>query len=153
MTTYQDLPNELRENIFLKSINSLQDLQKICKVNVQNKMYCDKYFTLPIAPILKEIIEIINNLGFDEKTFNITIYTNQQFKKTIIKKKNNNTHIYTNFKYKQILNDIIININTQNKYNYNNFSNFHRKDVYEITVYSRDQSKSDDKDRVIISIN
>ena len=34
--------NELKEEIFLKSIETLQDLQQTCKVNRQYKFYCDK---------------------------------------------------------------------------------------------------------------
>jgi hypothetical protein len=111
----------------------------------------ETYYYFDENEIEKFILPIVNdNIGLYHKTC-ITIYTNQQFKKTIIRVKNNRHHIYTNFKYKQNLyENIITNINTQNKYNYYNSSKFYR---CEITVYSKDQHKFNDKDRNKVVIN
>mgnify|MGYP000465494491 FL=1 len=144
--TYQKLPNELKEEIFLKSIETLQDLQQTCKVNRQYKFYCDKYFTSRITPIMeaiKDVINITHNPTFNSHMHSIEIYTNQEH--NLITTTFNedgtpnylDTKIYTKLRHKRVLFDILNHNQTKDKFYY---TILNTTPFSELLVYSINQS-------------
>jgi hypothetical protein len=147
MINYKDLPNELKEKIFLNSIKTLQDLQRQCKVNKQYKFYCDKYFTKQIVFIMEAISNIINITSSTPSysmnmLHTISIFTNS--KNNLIESKGDiysgiHTVIYTKFNYINILIDILKHIKTQNQFNYDILYTSHANNTHKITISSKDQ--------------
>jgi hypothetical protein len=144
--TYQKLPNELKEEIFLKSIETLQDLQQKCKVNRQYKLYCDRHFTSRITPIMEAIRDVINtthNPTFNPHMHSIEIYTNQE--RNLITTTFNedgtpdhlDTKIYTKLGHKRVLFDILNHNQTKDKFYY---TILNTTPFQELVVYSINQS-------------
>jgi|688.fasta_scaffold04949_4 hypothetical protein len=162
MSTYQDLPNELREQVFLNSIETLQDLQQKCRVNIQSKLYCDKHFTSPITPILEAIRDVINQtanptLGPDPRNrmHSIEIYTNDERNFITITGDLNSgidAKIYTKLRHKRILFDILKHNKTKSNLSY---ATLVTTPFRTLVVYSRNQTNISTfaRDYFKISIN
>jgi hypothetical protein len=168
--SYKKLPNELREKIFLNSINNLQDLQQKCRVNIQHKIYCNKYFTLPIKPILESIKQFIDNIRDNPKykdqydigisKDHIRIFTNLKIPtiQTDIYNAGYNNEmkcldIYTNFPYPNILSDILKSIKTQNELNYTYLDNENPDEIITIRVKPKKKDKRIKISEISLMIN
>jgi hypothetical protein len=154
-TSYQNLPNELREEIFLYSIQTLQDLQQKCKVNSQYKIYCDRHFTSNITPIMQAIVNVIiplHNPTFNPSMYSIEIYTNKKRNLITTSPNNLDTKIYTTLRHKRVLFDILNHNQTKNKFYY---TILNTTPFSELVIYSINQSgiPTFARDYIKISIN
>lgn len=155
MTSYQNLPNELKEEVFLNSIETLKDLQQKCKVNRQYKLYCDKHFTSNITPIMEAIRNVItplHNPTFNPSMHSIEIYTNEKRNLITTSPDLLDTKIYTKLRHKRVLFDILNHNQTKDKFYY---TTLNTTPFSELVIYSINQSgiPTFARDYIKISIN
>jgi len=146
---YRTVPNELKEDIFLYSIETLQDLQQQCKLNKQHKLYCDKHFTSQITPIMEAIRNVINETGkyptYTRNEHVVNIFTNKKDTPHPIITTEGSlntgiyTSIYTKFNHNRVLIDILNSIKTQSRFNYDILHTSRIRHMKQFVIYSSNQ--------------